>query len=370
MPLSEGSHWICTGTKRISIAEIDSSPADGTISVYCRPRNNADDGVSVRRSPASRLSSGGDDCLHVMITDGANTFYESIARKDIRHIVSEVDQQLDKVASILLYPDGEIFKVSYKRVRVQLLGGSHDSKNATSVKVSVRKTCMNNIVRPVWEGILNDICHYHYDDLPLFARNALPDVMNQSECSSGLSFSVMLGDTINKLHKEIDALRTKNKQLETNTLRWKSTSDKLSNQWENEKSELTDRFLTLFNEHKARHVETKKELDQLKTSRQRNEPISGTSNNRSSLGKSVEMPDHEDEHDVAEYDDEMVKRLAAGPSSTKRRSNAREPVASQKQKRQNSDSQTRGNLNPHNGIREYDNTQDAFSSDEEDDMKA
>ena len=285
----------------------------------------------------------------------------------------EDEELLGKVASILLSPDDDAFKVSYKRVEGQLFGGSQDSKNTTSVKVSVRKI-MANVVRPVWEGQLNNICHKCYDGLPLFARNALPEEMSQNEASSGLSFSVMLGDTINKLHKEIDALRTENKTLEANTLRWKSTSEKLSGQWESEKSELTERFLTLFNEHKARHVESLKELEQLKSKEQRGAERTGaTIGNRDSLGgrPSLEVPDHEDEHDFAEYDDEMVDRLAAGrKSSQKRRLNDRMEVMAGKrqQKRQNTESQ--GHYNPHTGAREFGNAKELFSSDSETDDNA
>lgn len=283
-------------------------------------------------------------------------------------MASDDGQELETAKSILLRPDGEIFrmgeifKVSYKRVEGQLFGGSYDSKNTTSVKVSIRKTCANSVVRPVWEGQLNNICHTCYDDLPLFARCALPEEMNQTKSSSGLSFPLMLGDTIKKLQKEIDALRTENKQLETNTLRWKSTSEKLSNQWESEKSDLTDRFLTLFNEHKARHVETQKELDHLKGKKQRTEGTV-TSNNRSSSARRsrASFPDDEDEHDYVTYGNDEVNRLAAGPN-LKRRSKDRKPAASL--------TQDSGFVNPHTGAREYSNTQELFSSDEDaDNMK-
>lgn len=81
MPYTESNQWVCAGTKRISIAEDYSpTPADGMISVYCRPPPSDDDATGDgRRSPATgRLSSGssgGDDCLHVVITDGVSTFY-------------------------------------------------------------------------------------------------------------------------------------------------------------------------------------------------------------------------------------------------------------------------------------------------------
>ena len=90
----------------------------------------------------------------------------SIHRKDIRHISSDDGNELEKVTSVLLRDDDESFKVHYKRVEGQIVGGSLDSKNTTSVLVSIRKTCLNSIVRTVWEGQFDDICHTCFDDLP------------------------------------------------------------------------------------------------------------------------------------------------------------------------------------------------------------
>jgi len=355
----EASQWLCAGTKRISIIENDALQTDGMISVFCRGDR------SENRMSSSRWSGGsnsGECCLHVIITDGVHTFYKSVVSKDIRHMVSEEGKELEKVTSILLRSDDETFKVSYRRVEGQIFGGIDDSKKTTSVKVSIRKTCLNSIVRPVLESRLDNICHSCYDDLPLFARNALPEEMSQTESSSGLAIAVMSGDTINELHREIDALRAKNKQLETNNLLWKSTAEKLSNQWEAEKSELTDRFLTLFNEHKARHIETQRELDRLKGKRQRTtatERTCGTvsnRNNRQSTSKEL-LPDDEDEHDYAIYGEEEVARLAAGPDM--------KPKA---QKRNNL-SQGSGFFNPHTGATEFDDPKELFSSSEDEDMK-
>ncbi len=338
--------WICAGTKRISINEGEYLPSTvgGMVSVYrFRPTSSA---------IGFDASSDGD--LHVMITDGAHTFYRSILCKDIRHMSSENGKELDRVASILLRPDDETFKVRYNR---QLFGGSQDSKNTSTIEVSIRKMCLNNVVRPIWEGSFNDIGLSCYDDLPLFARCAIPE-SDRTDTSSGLSLPVMLGDTINRLQKEIDALRDTNRQLQENTLRWKSTSEKLSNRWESDKSELTDRFLLLFNDHKARHAEVLKELDQLRGNKQRTCDIVV---DRSGMRRSREAmrPDHEDDNDYVTWANAEVNRLAAGPCSKKRNANDGKPVA---------DVQGSGFVNPHTGAREFCNPKELFSSDDEEDM--
>lgn len=362
MTPTDASQWVCAGTKRISINEGEYLPltVDGMVSVYRFRQTSNALGVVVgsgRRSSDDRLSGGGieNDDLHVMITDGAHTFYKTIQCKEVRHMPSDDGKELDRVASILLRSDDETFKVSYKRVRAQLFGGSQDSKNTTSVEVSIRKMCLNNVVRPVWEGSLNDIGLSCYNDLPLFARCAFPE-SDRTDASSGLSLPIMLGDTINRLQKEIDALRAENRQLEDNTQRWKSTSEKLSYRWETEKSELTDRFLTLFNDHKARHAEALKELEQLKGEKQR----TGNSD-RSGMRRSREAnhPDHEDENDYVTYDNAEVNRLAAGPSLKQRSANDGKPVAS---------SQGSGFVNPHTGAREFSHPKELFSSDDDDEM--
>lgn len=372
----------CTGTKRISINEGEYSSADGDaqISIYQYfPPDDNDCCNSGRRSPASRMSSGSTnsasnrlsiestsdhDCLHVFITDGVHTFYSGIISKDIRHMPSEAEEgnELHAVSAILLRPDDEVFKVSYKRQRGQLFGGTNDSKNTTSIMVSIRKTCLNNVVRPVWEGSMTNIRHCFRDDLPLCARNALPESA-QSDSASGLASSLMLGDTINKLHREIDALRTENKQLEANTLRWKSTSEKLSNQWEDEKSELTANFLTLFNEHKARHVETYKELERLKGKKLRIGGGLGDAavSNRSGRKSYDSVYQDDDAQDFATYNAAEIDRLASGPGVKKRGAGGavKKPDVPL--------SQASGFRNPHTGAKEYTNVQELFSSDEDDD---
>lgn len=278
---------------------------------------------------------------------------------------SDQGHELEKVTSILLRPDDDVFKVSYKRVEAQLFGGSCDSTNTitTSVKVSIRKACQGlsqGVVRPVWEGQCDNICHLCYDDLPLFARKALPEETSQTESSSGLAFPIMLGDAANILLKELAVSRNQNRQLEADTLRWKSTADKLSNAWEDEKSELTDRFLTLFNEHKARHVETRDELERLKGKQQRGaEPVvraaaSSRKTPRERCSEDV-LPDYEEEHDHVDYDDAMVARLAAGRGAVSGGCAAKGG----------------GFVNPHTGATEFDNPKEMFSSsdDDDDDLK-
>ena len=79
MPSTEVNHLVCAGTKRISINQGEhSSAAEGTLSVYARLINNKGSSDGGRRSPATaRLSGGGNENgLHVMITDGAHTYYE------------------------------------------------------------------------------------------------------------------------------------------------------------------------------------------------------------------------------------------------------------------------------------------------------
>lgn len=241
----------------------------------------------------------------------------------------------------------------------QILGGSLDSKNTTSILVSIRKTCLNNIVRTVWEGQFDDICHSHHGDLPLFLRRALTNSNATSKSSSGLAFPVVLGDTVNELQKEIEELRSMNKLLDENTLLWKSTAEKLSNQWETEKSELTERFLILFNDHKARHAETRKELEQLQGKKQRTD---GTVSNRLGYRKSRDlMPDDEDEHDYVTYKNKEVDRLAEGRRSCTQ--HGKKPSLSQTQ------SVCSGFVNPHTGAMEYSDPKELFSSDEDDEME-
>jgi gas vesicle protein len=278
----------------------------------------------------------------------------SIAAKDIKHMsFVDTDQLLDQVESILLQrnrtaDDDQIFKVAYKMTGGQVFGGTQDTMNTTCVKVSIRKTLANQIVRPIWEGNLIPISHANYDTLPIFARHALPNnsASNQYENASSLAFSIILGDTITKLQRDITALRQENDQLRINADRWKGTAQKLNNQWQSEKSELTERFLTLFNQHKGRHVELKKELDELKGNQryERGESYLKPPPHSDHKERPEMRPDDEDEHDYVLYDDDYVNRMAAGGA------------VQQKRRRKNSTTEKT----------EVENVKALFSSDEED----
>jgi hypothetical protein len=98
--------------------------------------------------------------------------------------------------------------------------------------------------------------------------------------------------------------------------------DKLMGQWESEKIELTQNFLTLFNQHKARHMETCKQLDALtKYSTNGNAVVGTWSNKKLGRNEREAVPDDEDNHDYAVWDQEMVDRLAAGPGARKKMPN-------------------------------------------------
>ena len=256
----------------------------------------------------------------------------SIVAKDIKHMTqtSTTELLLDQVESILLQKnktldEEQIFKVAYKKMGGQVFGSgtTQDTLSTTCVKVSIRKTLANSIVRPIWEGSLIPISHANHDTLPIFAQHALPannDASNQYETTaSSLAFSIVLGDTVTKLQKDIIALREENEQLRVNANRWKGTAQRLNNQWQSEKSELTERFLTLFNQHKARHVETKKELDEVKGNQRFDRSSLGTSSEIHREERPEMRVDDEDEHDYETWDDDYVNRMAAGGSTQQKR---------------------------------------------------
>jgi hypothetical protein len=284
---------------------------------------------------------------------------------------------LDQVADILLYTEEladvqsrneqEKYKISYKRIEGQLIGGDHDATSTTSVKASILKTCFNNLVRPVWEGPVINVQHANYNDLPYFVQNALPDPSNEGDttyASSGLAFPLMLGGTISKLQNEAATLHKQKQQLAVDALRWKDTLDKLMDKWQEEKHELTQNFLTLFNQHKARHIETRQKLEALTKLKD-----DGTGNNEAVLSsnkklKRGSLPDDEDQHDYATWDPEMVDRLAAGPEGRKKiaKRNNNGKVKSEE------DDEIISYKNPITGVMMVTDHKQLFSDDEDDDV--
>lgn len=224
----------------------------------------------------------------------------------------------EEIADMQRQHEQDKYKISYKRMEGQLIGGEHDCTSTTSVKTSILKSCYNGLVRPVWEGPVINVRHSNYDKLPTFVQDTIPDPSNESTThfSSSLAFPLMLGDTISRLQNEAESLRKQKQKLNAETLRWKSTVDKLMNQWQDEKSELTQNFLTLFNEHKARHVETLQKLEAL-TKHESNNTAMGTLSNKKTKKRDEReaVPDDEEQHDYADWDQDMVDRLAAGPKN-------------------------------------------------------
>lgn len=330
--LTMSATYSCAGIKGITI----DGRLDGLVTVfhYVEEKSRRSRSVATGRKSSAVET----DALHVLVTDGLHTFYERVKLEDLKHMHAQEDP-LSKVESILLKPE-EAFKVSYKQKEVSLVGGSRDQTDATSVQMSIRKIFQNSVVRPVWEGYLKNVCHHNYDDLPLFVRNSLPGPESQTAKSSGLLFAQLLSSTVTKLHREHHIIVKESKGLEAKALRWKSTSEKLSGVWEREKSELTDRFLTLFNDHKRRHIETKKELDELKRKHGTDkatlndladkpaaaeETSKGNENDKPARKSAPFDPDDEDVHDMPEYDAEMVRRYASGipaENTLKRRADA------------------------------------------------
>ncbi|KAL3789271.1 hypothetical protein HJC23_000337 [Cyclotella cryptica] len=351
---SKPEQYSCMGTNRISITNDDrSSSSDGMISLFLREN----DEKSVNR----RLSDHGsdsDDCLHLVITDGVDTFYAPIMSKDIKQISHENHKTpLDQVASILLYNkegtqemierhyEQEKYKISYKRMQGQLLGGEHDSTTTTTVKTSILKTCFNNLVRPVWEGSVSNVHHSNYKRLPSFVQNALPNSYHQSTAtppSSGLAFPLMLRNTISKLQDEAESLRNQNKQLNADALRWKAT---------------------------ARHLETRHKLDALTKQSAKNMAV-GTLANKSLPRKEREaILDDEDNHDYAVWDKETVERLAAGPRGSKGKSKKQHAKVDEEGGDVSSSVLGDTFRNPHTGVLEISNYKRMFDSDDEDEVE-
>ncbi|KAL3781342.1 hypothetical protein ACHAW5_010142 [Stephanodiscus triporus] len=189
----------------------------------------------------------------------------------------------------------------------------------------------------VWEGSLNDIGLELLRGFTPFASPGFRNLIGQTPRPT-LAAPSCSGDTINRLQKDIDALRDENRQLEKNTLRWKSTSEKLSHRWETEKSELTDRFLALFNEHKAAcgsSEGTGAKLRGKKAAHWRWRHRKGVWTKSGGVASRSRGRKR-----LRNYDNAEVNRLAVGPS-LKQRANDAKPVAIM--------SQGSGFVNPHTG---------------------
>ena len=73
---------------------------------------------------------------------------------------------------------------------------------------------------------MNNVHHENYNRLPSFVQSAVPDPADEKPTtfsSSGLTFPLVLGNTISKLQKDTEALRKQNQQCTQDTFRWKGS---------------------------------------------------------------------------------------------------------------------------------------------------
>mmetsp|Transcript_15447 Transcript_15447/g.32643 ORF Transcript_15447/g.32643 Transcript_15447/m.32643 type:complete len:390 (-) Transcript_15447:102-1271(-) len=382
--------WVCHGTNCVTVCEDSSnrltSTGEAMITAYSLQLVTSGNGTS--SSPrGGRLSWDRDDSfIHLVMTDGTRTFYGKLDPKEIKHNLFGSDQDaMGEMVSIIIHNDDiqdTKFIISYERID-------------RGIVISIRKK-IDNLVRPVWKGDLKDIADTDNDSLPTFLRDTLHQKSSSSfhhlslsthfsepsPASSGLAFSLLLGGEVAKLRNEIAALKKQKQKDESNAWYWKSTCDKIMNEWEREKSELTANFLTLFNEHKARHLETVKELESLKTKRHRMTAYENEKKEPASsrvLVKDREgFVDDEEGHDYAVYDRDYVARLAAGPVSKKTRQNhydSEKKLSGTKVEKIDSNPSARdimqmsqssaGFRNPHTGALELTNLNDLPSSEED-----
>ena len=72
MASTKPHQYSCIGTNRITITEDDQSSTDGMLSLF-RQDNVVYDDEAVR--PLSDGDDDSEECLHLVITDGVDTFY-------------------------------------------------------------------------------------------------------------------------------------------------------------------------------------------------------------------------------------------------------------------------------------------------------
>jgi hypothetical protein len=132
---------------------------------------------------------------------------------------------------------------------------------------------------------------------------------------------------------------------------------------------LTQNFLTLFNQHKARHIETRQKLEaltKLKDDGAGNKEAVLSSNKKL---KRESLPDDEDQHDYATWDPEMVDRLAAGPEGRKKM--AKRNNIGKVKSEEDDEFRLLGDVsykNPITGVMMVTDHKQLFSDDEDDDV--
>ncbi len=136
-------------------------------------------------------------------------------------------------------------------------------------------------------------------------------VLNNNDTSLEISFS--LSQSLKKAQSEIKKLKSEKEQIMLELAKWKDTAMKLENAWDQEKTELFQNFLTLYNRVKAELRKTRNELREqtLNPVVLSNNKLKRQSNVNSSPSKQNDIIDHVEEHDILHFDPDEVDRLAS-----------------------------------------------------------
>ena len=209
-----------------------------------------------------------------------------------------------------------------------------DSK-VTTIQMTIRQELKNGQFLKLWKGMLrkktkqeieyNNTKKEEEKILIKDDKKSHHGIMNHNHNNDiSLEFSISLSQSLKKAQSEITKLKKEKEQIMFEVTKWKDTALKLETAWDQEKTELFENFLTLYNRVKG---ELRKTRNELKEQKLKHPTIVGLSNkfkrpsntvvNTTSPSKQQnnDIIDHVEEHDILHFDPDEVDRLATSTSS-------------------------------------------------------
>ena len=287
---------ICNGSKEVLLARQNAPSLPAVFGIFRRREGQmAEGGGGGGSINGLKEGDGGDDnddALVLALTDGTATYALSVRSSDFRG-----GKSADGIRELLLMKGAG--GVANQFLLIDIGDGR------PKIKVNIKeKDEKSGIVRLVWVG----------DLLPMGA--AMEGGAEAGNNANALPFVKVVAGSLREARDEISASRLELRQALEDLAGWKDTATKLDKTWQEEKDDLLDRYLVLYNSVKSDLRKALSDLEEEKNKNKLHAVVQEVVPNELAARKrkGFEIDDSEEEE---MWNAEEVERLARGPAVQK-----------------------------------------------------
>jgi len=253
------------------------------------------------------------DSLHLVITDGVDTYHGRIGLHSIKLPTSMMTQnKFSWMTKILLHPNKDVnIKYVYTQVDEDNTEHIHIDR---CVKVVIKQS-IDKVVRYVYSGDLESIQNYNQHDKTTKT--------NRYQNDNVMTFIYSITNALQQSKFKNEHMELEKSELMKQLHSWQDTATKLDKSWQKEKEDTLNRYLVLLNHCKQDLRTAKNKLqdsqqkynDLLRQTQETSDKSSGQSTGKvqdQEQEQKEAVIDYEDEHDIEIFDEDEINLLARG----------------------------------------------------------